>query len=177
MKNWNIDPDHSVGAFKVCHLTIAFVHGQFNKLQGSASFDPDNLSIFSLEVTIDSAGIYTGIPKRDEHLKSPDFFDVAAYPHITFKSTGFECSEGGGELTGDLTIHGVTKPVTLDVTFSGPIVSPENLGGETTLGIRACTSINREDFGMTWNVPLNGGGQMVGTNIMIDMNIEADMEE
>lgn len=177
MKNWNIDPDHSVAPFKVRHLMIAFVHGQFNKLKGTVHFDPDNPSTFSLDVSIDASGIYTGISKRDEHLKSPDFFDVATYPEIIFKSTGFSLSGSGGKLTGDLSIHGVTKSVILEVSLSGPVKSPEELGGETTMGITATASINREDFGMAWNVPLNGDGKVVGTEIMIDLNIEADMEE
>ena len=177
MTKWNIDADHSVAAFKVRHMMAAHVRGQFNKLSGSARFDPSNRSSFSMEVSIDTTGLYTGIAQRDEHLSSPDFFDVATYPTINFHSTGFTAAEAGGKLTGDLTIHGVTNSVTLDVTFSGPVVSPEDFGGETTLGITATAMINREDFGMTWNVPMTDGGVMVGKDIMINLDLEADMQE
>lgn len=177
MTKWNIDPDHSVAAFNVLHMMAAHVRGQFNRLSGSAQFDPGDRSSFSLEVTIDATGIYTGIAQRDGHLSSPDFFDLATHPAISFQSTGFKASAGGGSLAGDLTIHGVTQPITLDVKFSGPVISPKDFGGETTLGITATASINREDFGMTWNVPLDDGGVMIGKEIWIDLDIEADMEE
>ena len=177
MAKWNIDPDHSVAAFNVLHMMAAHVRGQFNKLSGSAQFDPVDRSSFSLEVTIDATGLYTGIAQRDGHLSSPDFFDLAIYPAISFKSTGFKASSGGGRLAGDLTIHGVTQPITLDVKFSEPVVSPQDFGGETTLGITATTTINREEFGMTWNVPMDDGGVMIGKDIRIDLDIEADLEE
>ena len=177
MAKWNIDPDHSVAAFKVRHMMIAHVRGQFNKLSGSALFDPTDRSSFSLEVIIDTSGIYTGIKKRDGHLASPDFFDMATHPSITFKSTDFSAAGDGGSLIGNLTIHGVTQPVTLEVAFSGPVVSPEDLGSDTTLGITATTMINREDFGMAWNVPMDDGGMMVGIDIGINLDIEADLEE
>ena len=131
----------------------------------------------SWEVTIDATDLYTGIAQRDEHLSGPDFFDLAIHPTISFKSTGFKASDGGGRLAGDLTIHGVTQPITLDVKFSGPVVSPEDFGGETTLGITATTSINREEFGMVWNMPMDDGGVVVGKDIGIDLDIEADLEE
>jgi polyisoprenoid-binding protein YceI len=176
MAKWHIDPDHSVAAFKVRHMLIAHVRGQFNKLSGWARFDPADRSSFFLDVTIDVAGLYTGIAKRDQHLASPDFFDVAACPTIAFRSNGFTASRGGGRLAGDLTIHGITKPITLDMIFSGPVVAPEAVGGETTLGISATVTVNREDFGMTWNVPMDGRGVLVGTDVIIDLDIEIDLE-
>lgn len=174
---WNIDPDHSVAAFKVRHMMAAYVRGQFNKLSGSARFDPKDLSSFSLEFVVDATGLYTGIAQRDEHLSSSDFFDLETYPTITFKSTGFTAARGGGRLAGDVTIHGVTKPITLEVKFSGPVVSPEDFGGETTLGIAASALINREEFGMVWNVAMDDGGVVVGKDVGIDLDIEADLEE
>lgn len=178
MAKWNIDPDHSVAAFKVRHMMLANVRGQFNKISGSIQFDFENQSEFSLEATIDASGIYTGIGQRDEHLSSPDFFDVAKHPNISFRSTGYELQESNkGKLTGDLTIHGITHPVNLDVNFAGPMKSPEDMGGETSLGITASATINREDFGMAWNAPLDNGGVMVGTDIEIHLDIEADLEE
>ena len=177
MTKWKIDPDHSVAAFKVQHMMITHIRGQFNKLSGSAMFDPADHSSFSLEVMVDTTGLYTGIKKRDDHLSSPDFFDVTTHPTITFKSTGFTSSGNGGKLAGNLTIHGVTKPVSLEVAFAGPVVTPEDFGGETTLGITATATINRGDFGMAWNVPMDDGGVMVGWNIGINLDIEADLEE
>jgi polyisoprenoid-binding protein YceI len=177
MAKWNIDPDHSVAAFNVRHMMAAHVRGQFNKLCGSAQFDPLDHSCFSLEVTIDATGLYTGIAQRDAHLSSPDFFDLAIHPAISFKSTGFKASGDGGRLAGDLTIHGITQPITLDLKFSEPVVCPEDFGGETILGITATASINREEFGMAWNMPMDDGGVVVGKEIWIDLDIEADLEE
>ena len=177
MTKWNIDPDHSVAAFRVRHMMVAHVRGQFNKLSGSAQFDRTDPSTLSLEVSVDATGLYTGIPQRDEHLSSPDFFDVASHPAITFKGTDFTAAGDGGKLSGDLTIHGTTRPVTLAVAFAGPLVGPEDFGGETVLGITATATINREDFGMVWNVPMDDGGVMVGREIEIELNIEADLAE
>jgi polyisoprenoid-binding protein YceI len=178
MAKWNIDPDHSVAAFSVRHMMVSNVRGQFNKLSGTANLDLEDYSGFTMEVLIDVTGLYTGISQRDEHLSSPDFFDVAKHPNITFRSSGFEAESGSsGKLSGELTIHGITRPVSLDVTFSGPVKSPEDFGGETTLGITARASVNREDFGMAWNAPLEGGGVMVGKDIEIYLDIEADLEK
>lgn len=176
MATWKIDPDHSVAAFMVKHMMITHVRGQFNKLSGTAQFDPDDRSSFSLQINIDAGGIYTGISKRDAHLASPDFFNTAEYPDIIFRSTDFTLTGGGGILTGDLTIHGITQPVALEVAFAGPVVSPENLGGATTLGITATATVNRQDFGMGWNVPMDDGGIMVGNEIGINLDIEADLQ-
>ena len=173
MAKWIIDPDHSVAAFSVRHLTVAVVHGQFNSISGTVSFDPQNPASLSLEAAIDVAGLYTGISKRDEHLRSPDFFDLARFPAITFRSTGF--AGGTGKLTGQVTLHGSTRQVILETTISGPVRSPEEIGGETTIGISARTVLNREDFGMTWNLPLAGGGVAVGKEIEISLEIEADL--
>lgn len=176
MARWIIDPDHSVAAFSVRHLMIARVHGQFNRLAGTMLFDNEKQSGFSLELIIDAAGIYTGIAKRDDHLRSPDFFDVAKFPTLTFRSTGFEARENYQALvTGDLTIHGVARAVKLEAEFSGPVKTPEDLGGEMTIGLSAATTINREDFGIVWNVPLQGDGVMVGRDIDISLEIEADL--
>lgn len=177
MANWQIDPDHSVASFRVRHMMITYVHGQYNKLSGSASFNPDAPTDLSLEVTVDAAGIYTGIKQRDGHLLSPDFFDSASFPVITYKSTGYTGTIKQGRLSGELTIRNTTRPVTLDLTFSGPLKGPEDFGGETVLGITASTTIKREEFGITWNVPMADSGLMVGRDIEIELNIEADLEK
>lgn len=178
MAKWTIDADHSVAAFSVRHLMITNVHGQFNRISGTVDFDPADQAGLALEAVIDVAGIYTGISKRDEHLRSPDFFDAQRLPTITFHSTGFDAAgTNKGRLAGELTIHGITRPVTFDVTFFGPVIGPEELGRETTVGLSARTSLNREDFGMTWNVPFGDGGVVVGREIEIDLEIEADLTE
>ncbi len=177
MAKWRIDPDHSVAAFKIRHMTVAHVHGQFNRLRGAARFDPDDPTSFALEVAIDSAGLYTGIVPRDEHLRSSDFLDAAVYPAITFKGSDFTAEPGGGRLAGDLDIHGITRSISLELVFSGPVRSPEALGGEITLGVTGAARLNWEEFGMTWNVPLDDGGWMVGRDVYIEIDLELDLEK
>jgi polyisoprenoid-binding protein YceI len=173
MSKWVIDPDHSVAAFAVRHMMVTDVHGQFNKISGTIYFDPADIPHSSLEASIDVSGIYTGIHKRDDHLRSPDFFNVEKYPLITFKSTITEITEKNRfKLTGDLTIRGITKQVVLDVSYSGPEKSPY---GEISMGFTALTRVNREDYGVMWNMPLESGGVMVGKEVQIILNIEADL--
>lgn len=177
MGKWIIDPDHTVAAFSVRHLTIATVRGQFNRISGTLSFDPQDPAGLSLEAVINPAGIYTGIGKRDEHLRSPDFLNVAHYPSITFRNTGFESwGSRKGRMTGELTIRGITRRVLLDVAIAGPVTCPEEIGGETTIGIAAGTTVNREDFGMRWNIAMAGGAVAVGLDVEIRLDIEADLE-
>jgi polyisoprenoid-binding protein YceI len=174
MAKWVIDADHSVAAFSVRHMMVSNVHGQFNKISGTVQFDSSDMARSSVEVEIDAAGLYTGIQKRDEHLRSPDFFDVAKYPLILFKSGRVE-SLGGNRfsVTGALTIHGITRPVTFDAEYLGPVKGTEE--GETVIGFTASTTINREDFGIMWNVALlEKGGVVVGKDVQISLDIEAD---
>jgi polyisoprenoid-binding protein YceI len=175
MAKWIIDPDHSVASFGVRHMMVANVRGQFNRLSGTIYFDSDDMANSSVEVAIDVSGIYTGIQKRDDHLRSPDFLNVERYPQITFKSTHIETArEKGFRVKGDLSIHGISHPVTLDAEWTGPEKSPY---GETSMGFFATVRINREDYGMTWNVLLESGGVMVGKEVMIILDIEADLTE
>ena len=175
MPIWNIDPDHSVAAFSIKHMMIADVHGQFNGVSGVIHFDPADISATSFEMKIDAAGIYTGIQKRDDHLKSADFFEVETYPHITFKSSHAErLNFNSCRITGDLTFHGITQPFTADVEFFGSIKSPF---GETSMGFTARTVVNREDFGLTWNEPMENSGFMVGRDVRIFVELEADLAE
>ncbi|HDZ62454.1 MAG TPA: polyisoprenoid-binding protein [Nitrospirae bacterium] len=167
MPKWTIDPDHSVAAFSIRHMMITNVHGQFNKVTGVIQFDPADTSGAKFELEIDVSGILTGMGKRDDHLKSADFFDIETHPKITFNSTSLGKS-------GDLTVHGITRPVTLDVSFSGPLKSPF---GETSMGFTGRTVINREDFGMTWNEPVENGGFMVGKDVELSVDIEADLAD
>jgi polyisoprenoid-binding protein YceI len=173
MAKWKIDPDHSVAAFIVRHMMIADVRGQFNKISGTIYFDPDAAAESSVEAVIDAGGIYTGITKRDDHLRSPEFLDVEKYPQIIFRSSKVESSNGKRlKVTGDLSIHGTTKIVVLDAEFSGIEKSPY---GETSIGFSASTLINREDYGLLWNVTLESGGVMVGREVKILLDIEADL--
>jgi polyisoprenoid-binding protein YceI len=178
MAKWKIDPDHSVAAFAIRHLMLVSVRGQFSNVTGAITFDPKDPAASSVEASIEMASLTTGIRKRDDHLLSPDFFDAANHPTITFRSTGIEVKENSrGKVKGDLTIHGITRPVILDVEFFGPVKVPEDFGGETTMGFSARTAINRQDFNVKWNVPLEGGGIMVGDEVEITLDVEADLEE
>lgn len=172
MAKWVIDSDHSVASFAVRHMMVANVRGQFNKIKGYINFEAD-ISNASVEVSIDASGIYTGIQKRDDHLRSPDFLDAEKYPEIKFKSTKAEAvSKNTYRITGDLTIHGITRPVTLEGEYSGPEKSPY---GETSMGFTAGAKINREDYGLIWNVILESGGVMVGKELQIVLDVEADL--
>jgi polyisoprenoid-binding protein YceI len=172
MAKWVIDPDHSVAVFSIRHMMISNVHGHFNKIKGAIHFDQDDVIHSSVEVSIDVSSICTGIKKRNEHLCSPDFFDVEKYPEILFKSTKVESTGGRRcKVDGDLTIHGITRPVTLKVEYFGPIKSPF---GATSLGFSATIRINREDFGITWNMDMEGG-VMVGKDVEINIDVEADL--
>ena len=178
MATWNIDPDHTVAEFAVRHMMICTVHGQFNRISGVLNFDPANVAAASFEVEIDAAGVYTGIPRRDNHLRSPDFLDVARYPTITFKSTKVEqTGSNRSKATGDLTIRGVTRSVVLDVEWFGPSQFQDEDQLYTTMGFAATTSVNREDFGMTWNVVIEGGGLLVGKHARITINSECDLAQ
>ena len=167
---YQIDPVHSSAQFSVRHMMVSNVRGEFAKVTGTVVYDPKNPALSSVEATIDAASINTHEPKRDDQLKSPDFFDVAKYPTLTFKSKKVEAAgEGKLRVTGELTIHGVTREVVLDV--EGP--SPEvKMGPNFKSGASASTTINRKDFGMTWNRALDNGGVMVGDEVKITLEIE-----
>jgi polyisoprenoid-binding protein YceI len=147
-ENWNIDPAHTQSAFTVKHLMISTVRGEFAKTAGKVVLDPVDITRSTVEATIDVASVNTREEKRDGHLKSPDFFDVAKYPTITFKSTKVVKAGEGLKVTGDLTMHGVTKPVELDVTgLSKEIKDPMGL---TRRGVAATAKVNRKDFGVNY---------------------------
>jgi polyisoprenoid-binding protein YceI len=175
MTKWIIDPDHSVAAFAVRHMMIANVRGQFSKVTGIVHLDDDDITRSSVEVTIEVAGITTGIPKRDDHLRSADFFDAANFPTITFKSSHVGLTGlSSCKVLGDVTIRGITHPVLMDVNFLGPVKSPF---GETSMGFTATTEINREDFNVMWNEPMEKGGVMAGKEVQIILDVEADLAE
>lgn len=168
---WKLDPAHSVAEFKVRHMMISNVKGQFTGVSGTLTYDPANPAASSVEATIDATSIKTGEEQRDTHLKSPDFFDAAKYPTLSFKSTSVKrTGDGEAEVTGDLTIHGVTRAVTFKV--EGPTPPGKDPWGNTRIGASAVTKINRKDFGLTWNAALETGGILVGEEITINLDVQ-----
>jgi len=163
-------------------MMVTYVRGNFNIIRGSLSFDPANPSDASVEVTIDAAGLWTGEPDRDAHLRSADFLDVANHPIITFKGNQVEIiGENEGTLTGDLTIRGITRSVPLRVRFLGRWQTPwwedgRDQGPKTRAGFTATASINRHEFGVSWNAPLDNGGVVVGNLVEITIDAEAILE-
>ncbi len=178
MTKWNIDPDHSVAGFTIRHLMIANIRGTLTGITGTILFDPASIENSSVEASLPVAGISTGNRKREEHLMTADFFDVEKFPTITFRSTRLERTGiNRGKITGDLTMHGVTRPVTMEAEYIGPIKGPADLGGETTMAFSASLTVNREDFGIMWNVPFDNGNLVVGKDVQITLDVEADQVE
>lgn len=168
---WNIDPEHSNVGFKIKHLMVSNVNGNFNKYTGVIEIDDQDITKSTVQVTIDTNSINTNVQKRDEHLRSADFFDVAKYPTMTFISK--KVAKAGKDklkVTGDLTLHGVTKEVVLDV--EGPSVESKDPWGNIRKGATATTKINRKDFGLVWNAALETGGVVVGDDVNIILEIE-----
>jgi len=168
---WNIDPDHSNIGFKVRHLMVSNVKGSFEKLTGVVDINDKDVTKSKVDVSIDTASINTNVQKRDEHLRSADFFDVATFPTMTFVSK--KVAKAGKDklkVTGDLTLHGITKQVVLDV--EGPTAESKDPWGTIRRGAVATTKINRKDFGLVWNKALETGGVAVGEEIAITLEIE-----
>lgn len=171
-ETWQIDAAHSTAQFSVTHNMIATVRGEFGKMSGTIDYDGASAASIKVDVTIDATSINTRNEKRDGHLKSPDFFDVATYPTLTFKSKKAVAGAGGGfKLVGDLTMHGVTKEVTLDATGPSKIIKGGR--GESRVAASATTTINRQDFGVKWNANLDSGGVVVSDMVAITIDIEA----
>ena len=168
---WDIDPAHTSAQFAVRHLMVSTVRGEFSKVSGTVNLDEQDPTKSSLEATIDTASINTRVEKRDQHLKSPDFLDVAKYPTIAFKSKKIEkVSDTKFKVTGDLTLHGVTKEVVLDV--EGSTKAAKDPSGNLRIGGMATTKINRQDFGVQWNKALETGGVVVGDEVAITIDVE-----
>ncbi len=168
---WTIDPAHSAAHFSVRHMMISNVRGEFSKLSGTVVVDPVDPSRSTVEVSIDASSINTREPQRDEHLRSADFFDVATHPTISFKSKkNAAAGPDRHKLTGDLTIHGVTKEVTFDV--EGPTPAVKDPWGNVRAGVTASAKINRKDFGLSWNALTEAGGVLVGEEISITIEAE-----
>jgi polyisoprenoid-binding protein YceI len=171
-ETWAIDPMHSNISFAVQHMVISKVRGQFDKFSGTIGSNGTDPSSVKIEASIDAASINTNQPKRDADLKSPNFLDVAKYPTITFKSTKIEADgDGKWKVTGDLMLHGVTKPVVLDVI--GPSPEIKDPFGNARRGASATITINRQDFGIAYSKTLDSGGLVVGNDVAISIDVEA----
>jgi polyisoprenoid-binding protein YceI len=168
--DWTIDPVHSEVGFSVRHLMVSNVKGRFPKVSGTLALDDKDATKSKVAVEIDAASIDTRDEKRDQHLRSEDFFWAEKHPKITFKSTQVQKAGKGYRVTGDLTMRGVTKPVTLDVqSFTDSIKDP---WGNTKRGLVAKTKLNRKDFGVAWNKNLDSGGVVVGDEVEISIELE-----
>jgi polyisoprenoid-binding protein YceI len=168
---WTIDPSHSSVQFSVRHLMISNVRGEFARFSGSVQADEKDLARSVVEASIEAASIDTREAKRDAHLKSPDFLDVERHPTITFKSKKIAAAgERKWRVTGDLTLHGVTREVVLDV--EGPTPEVKGPMGDVRAGARVTTKLNRKDFGIVWNKVMEGGGVVVGNEIDVTIDVE-----
>jgi polyisoprenoid-binding protein YceI len=168
---YEIDPAHSSLQFSVRHMMVSNARGTFSGVKGTVTYDPANPSALSVNATVDASSINSNDAQRDAHLKSADFFDVAQYPTITFKSSKAE-KKGDGEysISGDLTLHGVTKPVTLQV--EEVTEQTKDPWGNQRLGASVKTKLKRSEFGLTWNTALETGGVVVGDEVKLDFEIQ-----
>lgn len=168
---WNIDPAHSAAEFKVKHMMISNVKGQFAKVSGKLTLDESTLANSQVKATIEAASIETRDAQRDAHLKSEDFLHVEKFPTLSFKSTGIHVVRDGElAVEGDLIIHGVTRKVVF--TVEGPTPPTKDPWGNTRVAISATTKISRKDFGLTWNAALETGGILIGDEVTITLDVE-----
>ena len=171
VSTWNIDPAHSVAEFKVKHMMISNVKGQFAKVSGTLTLDESELTNSRIDALIEAASIETRDAQRDAHLKSPDFFDVEKFPTLAFKSSRISLVRDGElAVDGDLTIRGLTRKVTFNM--EGPTPPAKDPWGNTRVAVSATTKINRKDFGLTWNAALETGGILVGDEVTITLDIQ-----
>ncbi len=169
---YTFDKAHTTVLFQVRHL-LTNVTGKFKDFEGTIQVDRANPAASSVDFTVQTASIDTGEAKRDEHLRSADFFDVATHPKLTFRSTSVKpAGKDTYQVTGDLTMHGVTKPVTLTVTFLGSTKDP--FSGNEKLGFDVAGTLNRQDFGIKWNKTLDSGGVLVGDEVKVQVAVEAN---
>jgi polyisoprenoid-binding protein YceI len=167
---WKIDPVHSSVTFAVKHMMVATVRGSMTIADGEIEWDPDGSTDVAVRVRLDASSINTGMPVRDDHLRSPDFLDAASHPHLEFRATGVErLGEDRARLAGELTMRGVTRPVTLEVSFDGLIGGSDG----RRAAFSATTTINREDWGLNWNQALESGGWLVSKEIRIELAVAA----
>lgn len=168
---WTIDPIHSEVAFSVRHMMVGKVRGRFNAFGGEIVATEDGSA--TVNVSVDVSSVDTQNPQRDEHIRSADFFDAATYPEATFRSTGLRAHGGDTYVDGDLTLHGVTRPVTLEVEAGGVTRDPY---GNVRAGFSATLEIARNDYGITIQMPLDGGGVVVGEKVRLTLEVEAVLQ-
>ena len=169
--NYAIDPSHSRIGFVARHAMVTKVRGSFGEFEGAGRFDAENPANSHLQLTIQAASIDTRSPDRDGHLKSNDFFDMETYPEITFASTAVEQLDADNyQVTGDLTIKGVTKPVTVDFEYTGTAVDPYD---NQRIGFEGKTTVNRKDWGVSWNAALEAGGVLVSEKVTLEFDVSA----
>ena len=166
---WTIDSAHSRFGFVAPHMVISEVEGEFHTATGKVLLDEADLTKSTVELTIDASSVDTNNADRDKHLTSPDFLDAAKFPQITFKSTKIKKAGKAYKVTGDLTIHGVTKPVTLDVELSNAVTNP---WGKQVRGVKVKGKVNRQEFGVSFNKALETGGVLVGNEITLNIKLE-----
>ncbi len=182
MAKWTFEPGHTAAEFCARHMMVACVRGHFKNVHGTLEFDPKNPAAAAVEVTIDAGQLWSGEPARDTHLRSADFLDVEHYPSITFKSRAVKVvSPNDYRATGDLTIRGATRPAVLAVRYLGQWQTPYWVNGvdkgpKTRAGFLATTRINRHDFGVSWNAPLDQGGIIVSDEVEITIDVEAILD-
>ncbi|SBW22581.1 YceI like family protein [Candidatus Protofrankia californiensis] len=182
MTRWFFEPGHTGAEFKARHMMLTYVRGQIKNIHGFVEFDPDEPEKARVEATLDATGVYTGEPTRDAHLRSADFFDVEHHPTWTFAGTRVaQLSATEFELTGDLTVRGVTRPVTVNVTYLGQWDTPwwengRDLGPRRRAGFVATTRINRHDFAVSWNDVVDRGGVVVSDMVDVSVDVEAVLE-
>jgi polyisoprenoid-binding protein YceI len=172
---WDIDTTHASASFSVKHLMVSNVTGRLGEVRGAVELDDKDVTKSKVEATIDVTGLNTNMPKRDEHLRSADFFDVAKFPTVAFKSTKIEKVGEKLKITGDLTMHGVTKPVTLEGEVSAEVKHP--MSNAMVRAAALTTTVNREDFGLAWNKPMANNGFVVGKDVKISIDVELVKKE
>lgn len=173
--SWGIDPAHTLIEFSAKHMMFTTVRGRFQEFDGTLNLNEDDITKSFVEGTVNVASLTTGTDDRDAHLRSPDFFDVENYPTMSFKSTRIEPGDGNRfRLAGDLTIKDVTREIVFDATYEGPHQDP---WGNQRYGFSGDATLNRKDFGLTWNVPLEAGGWLVGDEIKIHVELQAVQQQ
>jgi polyisoprenoid-binding protein YceI len=183
MAKWIFEPGHTAAEFRARHMMVTYVRGHFKNVHGTLRFDPESPNNSSVEVQIDVRGLWTGVKERDDHLRSADFLDVDSYPTITFTGNQVELKgEHDYLVTGDLTIRGVTRTATLNVSYLGRWETPwwedgVNKGPKTRAGFLATTRINRHDFAVSWQDTMDRGGVVVGNEVDITIDVEAVLED
>lgn len=170
-QKWEFDTAHTSVEFRIRHAAISWVRGSFSRWNGSLDFDPQRPEGVAVRFSVETASVDTGLQDRDDHLRSADFFEVEKYPHMTFVSTGTR-SVGDDRyvLTGDLSLHGVTRAVAFDVTYGGTSTDP---WGVTRAGFEAKATLDRRDFGLVWNQTMEAAGVLVGDKVEVTLEVEA----